>query len=208
MDGWKESTLQVRYAAVMHRWCYLCALCVFVCLFATGDPCHAQQPTVPEHVMRTIDEHGGKVYARGVHVDFSDSTKFSDDVFITLRDLPQMEHLQLSRTVGVSDRTCEQIVANFGQQLKRLDLFETPVTDAAVASIATMPNLEFLHLAKTRITSRSLVLLESRTSLMELYIFDSPVEQAAIARLQQALPTYHIFDQNHATNRSLPRLSA
>lgn len=67
---------------------------------------------------------------------------------------------------------------------QKLDLYDSPVTDATLASLADgLPELRFLSLADTQVTDAGLAQVARLTHLQELHLDNTPVTDTGVAQL-------------------------
>ena len=97
--------------------------------------------------------------------------------------------LVLART-PVTDAAMTTIAAM--PRLSHLDLRQTAITDAGCTKIASLAHLRSLNLHGTKVGDRGLAALSQCASLQSLYVWQTPVSAAAVVALQHALPTARV----------------
>jgi hypothetical protein len=75
---------------------------------------------------------------------------------------------------------------------RALSLFGNQVTDAGLAHLSNLSELDFLDLRRNNITDAGLVHLEGLTKLKNLYLIGTNVTPAGVKKLQQKLPNAKI----------------
>ncbi len=78
------------------------------------------------------------------------------------------------------------------KQLRRLYLDNTKVTDKALASIAKLPDLEYLNLYGTEVTDAGLDQLKGMKKLRKLYLWKTKVSKEKADDLKAAIPGLYI----------------
>jgi hypothetical protein len=76
--------------------------------------------------------------------------------------------------------------------LKRLNLDDTSIGDAAIPHIARIRSLEFIHLGKTAITDEGIQGLKELTKLKDLVLTNNGLSAEGVKRLQSQLPKTNI----------------
>jgi len=74
----------------------------------------------------------------------------------------------------------------------KIDLQDTPLTDVCLNEIATLNNLKMLYLQNTNVTDAGLKQLARFENLTTLYLTGSKVTASGVAELQKALPKCYI----------------
>ncbi|MGD9724115.1 MAG: hypothetical protein AB7O59_22945 [Pirellulales bacterium] len=83
-------------------------------------------------------------------------------------------------------------------QLEQLRLAAPQITDAGLAQVARLEHLRFLHLLDAPITDNGLASLHGLTQLESLYLDRTRVTDDGLARLLAALPQVHLhLDEHH-----------
>lgn len=72
--------------------------------------------------------------------------------------------------------------------VQQLWLYDTRVTDEGLKQLGDLAQLQVLVLGKTDITDRGLSELAQLPTLKEIYLYPADVSEAAVRRLQIALP--------------------
>ena len=91
-------------------------------------------------------------------------------------------------------------------RLKRLWLFATPVTDAALADLKGLDQLESLDLSGTRVTDAGLEHLRGLKKLRTLRVRGTTISSEAVAALRKELPL--LVPEPHTPKRPLLRPKA
>jgi len=97
----------------------------------------------------------------------------------------QIVWLKLGDT-QITDATLAQVAKL--KNLQKLHLEETRVTDAGLKSISALPYLEYLNLYGTPVTDAGLQTLAGLKSLKTVYLWQTKVTEAGVAELKKALP--------------------
>ncbi|CCH03425.1 Leucine-rich repeat, ribonuclease inhibitor subtype [Fibrella aestuarina BUZ 2] len=102
----------------------------------------------------------------------------------------QLVWLKLSDT-QITDAT----MATIGKlkNLQKLHLERTAVTDAGLRQLGSLTYLEYLNLYGTNITDAGLANLAGLKSLRTVYVWQTKTTEAGIAKLKQALPNVEII---------------
>lgn len=121
------------------------------------------------------------------------------------------EQLRLG-TVNAADKFGDKelaLLAPVGPQVLWVDLARTKVTDAGLATVAKMTNLERLHLENTGITDAGLDQLKGLSKLEYLNLYGTKVTDAGIAKLaaNKALKKLFVW-QTGATKEGAKKLEA
>lgn len=124
---------------------------------------------------------------------------FNDAQAATLPKLSQqIVWLKLGHT-EISDAALAQVAKL--QNLQKLYLEQTSITDAGLKQLRGLANLEYLNLYGTAITDAGLVDLASLKSLKTIYLWQTKLTEKGLANLKKALPTldiiYGISEQSH-----------
>ncbi|MEZ6090399.1 MAG: hypothetical protein R3C05_20730 [Pirellulaceae bacterium] len=98
-------------------------------------------------------------------LDLYGASKVNDEVWPLLADLPKLTKLRVRET-----RIRGEDAASLAklQQLRDLDLSESPVQDAIMEHVAQLPKLEELSLWNTEVSAEGLAKLEGKLSLKQL----------------------------------------
>ncbi|WP_040006621.1 c-type cytochrome domain-containing protein [Fibrisoma limi] len=111
---------------------------------------------------------------------------FSDAQAALLPKLSQqIVWLKLGET-AVTDATLAQVAKL--KNLQKLHLEQTKVTDAGLKQLKGLPNLEYLNLYGTAITDAGLKELAELKSLKTVYLWQTNVTETALAELKKSLP--------------------
>ncbi|MBK7644311.1 MAG: hypothetical protein IPJ19_14920 [Planctomycetes bacterium] len=132
-------------------------------------------------------------------VDFAaNAPKWSDAELAKLLAplAPQVAQLGLARTQAGAQTLA---LARRMPHLERLDLRGTGIADAALAPIAGHARLESLVLARAKLSDASVEVLLGLPKLARVYLWESGVTQAGLARLAQERPKLAI-DSGDETN--------
>ncbi|MDR3183586.1 MAG: hypothetical protein LBT89_11840 [Planctomycetaceae bacterium] len=101
------------------------------------------------------------------------------------RGLPTLKKLYLDELPSVSDIGVMNLV--YLKELETLEIWDVPITDKSLETIAKLPKLKTLILRSTGITDAGLLTLQSISSLTELTIQDNAkVTPAAVQKLKEA----------------------
>jgi hypothetical protein len=83
------------------------------------------------------------------------------------------------------------------KNLEQLRLASPRITDAGIASVGQLARLRFLHLIDAPITDAGIELLYGLKNLESLYLDGTKVTDEGIARLVAALPQVHLHIDDH-----------
>lgn len=115
---------------------------------------------------------------------------FSDAQAVALPKLSQqIVWLKLGDT-EVSDATLAQVAQL--KNLQKLHLEQTKVTDAGLKNLKNLPYLEYLNLYGTAVTDAGLQELATIKNLKTVYLWQTKVTDAGVAELKKALPNLEI----------------
>lgn len=119
--------------------------------------------------------------------------------------------LRVDFLTGVSQCKDENVAALAGlkEQLVRLDLGRTVITDAALKSLAGFPRLIALDLRQTAVTDAGLAALKDLPKLQTLNLFGNGITDAGLKQLAElpALKQVYLF-QTKVTPAGLKQLAA
>lgn len=99
-----------------------------------------------------------------------------------LKALPKLEEVVFGGNAGTDAGVAE--IARAAPRLRRLWLFRSAVTDAAFPHVATLAELESLHLAGTRISASALVEVARLKKLRVLELDDTDVGDAGLEAIK------------------------
>jgi serine/threonine protein kinase len=139
-----------------------------------------------------------------VVLDVTD-TKVTDAAMVHLARLGKLRMLDLKGT-AVTDTGLAQVAKL--KTLGSLGLGRSQVTDTGLAYVATMPELVILGLSGTKVTDAGLSRLTALSNLATLDLRGcTMVSEAAIRRLQEALPSCQILveDTEPASTKLAPK---
>jgi hypothetical protein len=107
---------------------------------------------------------------------------------------------------SVEDRDLDHLDA-LEDNLRRINLSHTHITDAGLARIAQMSKLVQLRLASDRVTDAGLECLKKLEDLRHLHLIDAPVSDAGLEHLHalKALESLYL-DGTHATDAGMSKL--
>ena len=107
-----------------------------------------------------------------------------------LKSFPRLNHLVLKNCRQITDAGLAELsgLAN----LQYLYLNDTPITDAGLVHLARLSSLEELSLTHTQVTGPGLAHLSGLTKLDFLYLYSTGISPAGIDELQKALPKCRI----------------
>ena len=133
----------------------------------------------------------GLVHLRGLtelrFLDLAESG-VTDDGLETLSELRHIESLRLKATKQ-TDAGITRIAARWGETLKELELSSCPgVTDAGLARLSGLTELETLSLTHTRITDTGLANFRGLKRLQTLNLNFTDVSDEGLAALRAELP--------------------
>ncbi|RRB04096.1 c-type cytochrome domain-containing protein [Larkinella rosea] len=115
---------------------------------------------------------------------------FNDGQAVSLPKLSQqIVWLKLGDT-EVSDATLAQVAQL--KNLQKLHLEQTKVTDAGLKNLKNLPYLEYLNLYGTEVTDAGLKELAGIKNLKTVYLWQTKVTEAGVAELKKALPNLEI----------------
>lgn len=119
--------------------------------------------------------------------------------------------LRVDFLTGVSQCKDENVAALAGlkEQLARLDLGRTAISDAALKSLAGFPRLIALDLRQTAVTDAGLAALKELPKLQTLNLFGTGITDAGLKQLAElpSLKQVYLF-QTQATPAGLKQLAA
>jgi hypothetical protein len=98
------------------------------------------------------------------------------------QDTPDLRFSALNVAKDYADKNLETLKP-VAAQIKWMDLARTQVTDAGLASVATMKNLTRLHLENTKVGDAGLDQVKGLASLEYLNLYGTAVTDAGIAKL-------------------------
>lgn len=104
-------------------------------------------------------------------------TKIGDNVAATLANLPQLSEVDVSGCQNLSAAAVGHIASI--SKLTKLNLYDTPVDDAAVESLTTATGLKWLNLDKTSLTDDGIASLQSMSELEFLHLGSTAISDAA-----------------------------
>ncbi|UFH55884.1 c-type cytochrome domain-containing protein [Spirosoma sp. KNUC1025] len=117
---------------------------------------------------------------------------FNDAQAATLLKLShQIVWLKLGDT-EISDATLAQVAKL--KNLQKLHLEQTNITDAGLKKLSVLANLEYLNLYGTEITDAGLADLVTLKNLKTIYLWQTKTTQKGKAMLKKAMPTLDIVD--------------
>lgn len=102
----------------------------------------------------------------------------------------QIVWLKLGDT-EVSDATLAQVAKL--KNLQKLHLEQTNVTDAGLKQLKGLDNLEYLNLYGTGVTDAGLVELATLKNLKTIYLWQTKVTEQGIANLKKAMPNLEVI---------------
>lgn len=129
------------------------------------------------------------------NIDLS-QTEIGDYGVWELRALPRLKNLNLYLTF-VSDSGLDAFGERDHRSAKkivRLNLDKCPVTDRGIPKLASLVNLEWIHLGGTGITDACLDDLAQLKSLKELIVTKTEITEQGVAKLRAALPECTVRD--------------
>ncbi|MDR0871687.1 MAG: hypothetical protein LBN39_12940 [Planctomycetaceae bacterium] len=114
-----------------------------------------------------------------------DLPTLDDSGMEVFRDLPALKRLYLRELNSLGDGGMLNLVSV--KDLETLSIWEIPITDKAVETIAKLPNLKSLELRNTGISDASVDALLAMPKLEELIITDNPkVSPAGLKKLEDS----------------------
>ena len=129
--------------------------------------------------------------------------KLSADLKIAIRPMSEKDSwLQCNASIAGATFGDEQLglLAPLQNHIRRLDLGGTKVTDAGLAKVAGMSNLEQLHLEKTAVTDAGLAQLKGLGELEYLNLYGTVVGDAGLEHLKSMPALRRVFLwQTHVT---------
>ena len=135
-----------------------------------------------------VDGKGLTAVSRHPHLkslDISGCKNLRDDAIGALVEIPRLVKLNLYDT-PISDAGAGQLAAM--KNLKWLNLDKTQITDRSLQSIAALQKLEFLHLGSTNISDAAVPELSKLGKLKTLIITRTDVSPAGVDSLASRLP--------------------
>lgn len=125
-----------------------------------------------------------------VEVNAVNATSFSDAQAALLPKLSeQIVWLKLGDT-QISDATLAQVGKL--KNLQKLHLDQTKITDAGLKQLRPLANLEYLNLYGTGVTDAGLAELQNLKSLKTVYLWQTKTTEAGIANLKKAMPSLEV----------------
>lgn len=92
-------------------------------------------------------------------------------------------------------------------KLDRVNFSRTQITDAGLAQLCRMSNLEQLRLASPRVTDRGLASLKDLTQLRFLHLLDMPITDAGLDQLHSLKTLESLYlDRTKVTDEGIGRL--
>jgi hypothetical protein len=140
-----------------------------------------------------LQAHGANVHYRYGNVDmvtFSYANQFDAAVLAQLTKLPRLSRLSL-RGIPLTDRNLRHI-EHLG--IESLDLQDTRVTDAGMDSLATLGQLRYLDVRRTRVTQQGVQELIDRAPNLHVQVDPRPGTQPAEAE-EAPLPASELSKQ-------------
>ncbi|MGI8978684.1 MAG: leucine-rich repeat domain-containing protein [Pirellulaceae bacterium] len=123
-------------------------------------------------------------------VDFNplkqENRQITDADLRHLKAFPRLNHLVLKNCCQITDAGLADLsgLAN----LQYLYLNDSPITDAGLVHLAGLTNLEELSLTHTQVTGLGLVQLSGLTELRFLYLYSTRIPSDDVEKIQKALP--------------------
>lgn len=149
-------------------------------------------------VLKQFQEMGAKVKYLSknksfISLDFSQlkkSIKFSSDHLASLEKLSKQ---LIALDLGTLDLSKVKLhsLSKF-EQLRRLHLEKTKITDKALVHLKDLKTLEYLNLYETGVTDNGLANLTGLTKLKNLYLWNSKVTKEGVDKLKKSLPKVKI----------------
>ncbi|GAB4030727.1 leucine-rich repeat domain-containing protein [Spirosoma gilvum] len=102
----------------------------------------------------------------------------------------QLVWLKLGDT-QISDAALAQVAKL--ENLQKLHLEQTNITDAGLKNLKNLPNLEYLNLYGTGITDAGLAELSSLKNLKTVYLWQTKVTDQGVANLKKAMPKLDVI---------------
>lgn len=124
-----------------------------------------------------------------VVVFLGDSQQLTDANLVTIREIKELDGLDLSRT-AITDAGLEHLEGL--TELRTLKLEGTRVTDAGLRHLKGLTQLEELDLTGTQVTDAGLEELMGLTNLDKLYLMGTRVTKDGARRLQMMCPRLFI----------------
>ncbi|MBC8870737.1 MAG: hypothetical protein H8E44_15045 [Planctomycetes bacterium] len=125
---------------------------------------------------KRVTSKSGPTLARMKHLKalLLPNTQFGDEGLRSLRDLKGLTGLDLSGT----------LVTNVGEELRfpelgLLYLDDTKLTDEGMRYLSRLPKLRLLTIPGTRVTNASIDTLAAMPSLMQVYAYDTQIDEAS-----------------------------
>ena len=103
----------------------------------------------------------------------------------------QLVWLKLSDT-KITDATLAQVAKL--KNLQKLHLEQTAITDAGLQQLTGLTNLEYLNLYGTSVTDAGLAQLASLKHLKSIYLWQTKVTEQGVAALKKELPALEVND--------------
>ncbi|WP_020597383.1 leucine-rich repeat domain-containing protein [Spirosoma panaciterrae] len=102
----------------------------------------------------------------------------------------QLVWLKLGDT-QISDAALAQVAKL--ENLQKLHLEQTKITDAGLKQLKNLPNLEYLNLYGTHVTDAGLTELTSLKNLKTVYLWQTKVTDQGVANLKKAMPKLDVI---------------
>lgn len=155
-------------------------------------------PAAASPAVAAIEKLGGKVDHEGmdaskpiVSVNFG-VAKIKDADLESLKGLDSLTKLTLNNNKELTDAALEKLKQLGLTKLTKLYLVDTKLTDAGLAHLKEMKDLQVLSLVGTPITDAGLEHLKEVKGLKELYLFGTQVTDEGVKKLKEALPELKI----------------
>ena len=135
----------------------------------------------------TCDAIGGLTSL--AELDLSGCPNLTDDAVAKLTALPKLKKLNLYDT-PIGDAAAESVAGL--PSLRWLNVDKTNITDVGVESLAKLDALTFLHLGSTPISDDAADPLSKMTSLEKLIVTRTEMTEEAAERIREALPAAEV----------------
>ncbi len=166
-----------------------------VVLIAGSNVCWAQVDEMD--VIKQLEAAGGRVMNISAENEDKDVSLYlageaiQDEHVLLLRNISNIKWLNLANT-AVTDAGLEGLAE---MKLTKLHLEKTGIGDAGMVHLKDQKELEYLNLYATKVTDAGLEHLAGLKKLRKLYVWQSGVTEAGMAKLNEQLPELEIVGE-------------
>jgi hypothetical protein len=121
-----------------------------------------------------------------LEANFLNAGHMNDQTVKLLEPLAQqLVRLNLSGT-AITDSACAAVARL--TRLRKLHLLNTRITDAGLAQLHTLTRLQYLNLVGTVVTAKGLAALSGWQDLQQLYLYQTSIDSSGLAHLRRIFP--------------------